>query len=79
MVIEWTSSPSRRGREEEDSSLRWGVKLTIKPLMGAPTNFTKQSVQTSATRQIYNRLNNDLQGWLQLLNLMTFLAAAFSR
>lgn len=47
--------------------------------MGTPSYFVRNQVNSEAFRQIYTRLNNDWLSWFQLMNLMVFLTAAFSR
>ena len=73
----------RRGQEPEDANAmltRWGVRLSIKPLLGTPRYRPKPSLRSDALEPVCLRVNGqgNLTGWFQLLNLMAFLGAALA-
>ena len=58
---------------------RWGVRLTVKPLLGTPSYRSKPSLSNAILKPIVHRINGDLYSWFQMLNLMAFLSSAMAR
>lgn len=70
----------RHEHEEANPMLtRWGVRLTVKPLLGTPSYRSKPSLSNAILKPIVHRINGDLYSWFQMLNLMTFLSSAMAR
>lgn len=71
---------SRRGPEADDANAmmaRWGVRLSVKPLLGTPAYRAKPSLRSEALDPICQRIDgkDNLYSWFQLLNLTASLAA----
>ena len=58
---------------------RWGVRLSVKPLLGTPAYRSKPALRTEVLEPVANRINRDLYPWFQLLNLIAFLGAALAQ
>ena len=70
----------RQEHEEANAMLtRWGVRLTVKPLLGTPSYRSKPTLSNAILKPIVHRINGDLYSWFQMLNLMAFLSSAMAR
>ena len=72
----------RRGPEGDDANAmltRWGVRLSVKPLLGTPSYRSRPQLKTQLLQPVSHRINGDLYSWFQLLNLIAYAGAALAQ
>ena len=64
LVIDFSvQGRSRRGPEQDDANAmmtRWGIRLSVKPLLGTPSYRSKPSLKTDVLKPIFQRIGGDL-------------------
>lgn len=58
-MIEWSAQAPRRRGNDDDSAQRWGVRLTVKPLLGGPIYFAKPGMVSETIRPIFDRISTN--------------------